>query len=127
MLVQYFRTMSLRRYFQPATTLSLASQTLFLLARLPRPYKRQAKRSCLPTYSKRYLAAEREWRKASTSFTPEDRARIGKYASENGNAPAVRLVWRASPFTRGGRVWRRAYTRLVPAALYSAVQSDSYT
>ena len=44
-----------------------------------------------------------------------------------GVPPGLCLVWRASPFTRGGRVWRRAYTRLVPAALYSAVQSDSYT
>ena len=50
------------------------------------------------------LAAEREWRKASkytTSFTPEDRAHIGKYASENGNAAAVKK-FKPYPYTSLG-------------------------
>ena len=55
------------------------------------------------------LAAEREWRKASkshgkrkytTSFTPEDRARIGKYVSENVNAAAIKKFKATHAVTR---------------------------
>ena len=78
--------MSLRRYFQPATTLPTASQTQLL----PNVLKEvnQAVRAALQP--KEYGGRQASKRKYTTSFTPEDRARIGKYASKNGNAAAVK-------------------------------------
>ena len=77
--------MSLRRYFQPATILPTASQTQLS----PNVFQEvnQAVRALQPKENGGRRASKRKY---TTSFTPEDRARIGKYASENVNAAAVK-------------------------------------
>ena len=91
-LVQYFRslvrfnTMSLRRYFQPATTLPTASQTQ-LSPNVLQEVNQAVRAALQPKENGGRRASKRKY---TTSFTPEDRARIGKYASENGNAAAVK-------------------------------------
>ena len=81
-----FSTMSLRRYFQPATTLPTASQTQLSPNVLQEV--NQAVRAALQSKGNGGRRASK--RKYTTSFTPEDRARIAKYTSENGNAAAVK-------------------------------------
>ena len=77
--------MSLRRYFQPATTLPTASQTQLSPNVLQEV--NQAVRALQPNVNGGRRATKRKY---TTSFTSEDRARIGKYTSENGNAAAVK-------------------------------------
>lgn len=78
--------MSLRRYFQPATTLPTASQTQ-LSPNVLQEVNQAVRAALQPKENGGRRASKRKY---TTSFTPEDRARIGKYASENGNAAAVK-------------------------------------
>ena len=73
---------SLRRYFQPATTLPTASQT-----QLSPNVLQEVNQAVGALKPKENGASKRNY---TISFTPEDRARIGKYASENVNAAAVK-------------------------------------
>ena len=80
--------MNLHRYFKPAVALSTASQTQLSPAVLREV--NQAVTTALQREEARSPSQGARKRKYDTSFTPEDRAAIGKYAAENGNAAAVK-------------------------------------
>ena len=77
--------MSLRRYFQPATTLPTAS-----LTQLSPNVLQEVNQAVGAALQPKENGGRRTCKRKYTTFTPEDRARIGKYASENGNAAAVK-------------------------------------
>ena len=77
--------MSLRQYFQPATTLPMASQT-----QLSPNVLQEVNQAVRAALQPKENGGRRTRKRKYTTFTPEDRARIGKYASENGNAAAVK-------------------------------------
>ena len=56
--------------------------------------------------------AEALWRRKKTSVIE---ILCDEVAKRSRDTTTSGVVWRATPFTRGGRVWCHAYTRLVPA------------
>ena len=78
--------MSILTFFKPKRTLPTAENT-----GLSEHMTREANKAVESALQKESEAPpERKKRKYTTTFSPEDRAEIGKYASECGNAAAVR-------------------------------------
>ena len=93
--------MSLRHYFKPMSSLPKSSQT-----QLPTNVLRevnQAVTASLGCEEERSLRAGTK-RKYTKSFTPEDRAKIGRYAAENGNTAAVKK-FKVTHSIRESTVW----------------------
>ena len=75
-------TMSLLNYFQPSKELPTMEQT-----GLPARVLREANEVVKEALSATNVPKKKKY---TTAFTAEDRAAIGRYASENGNAAAVK-------------------------------------
>ena len=83
-------TMSLRCYFQPSTHLPTSNQT-----ELSPNMLREVNQAVTAALQREEEGSQPHSqrirkRKYTTTFTPEDRASIGKYTSKNGNAAAVK-------------------------------------
>ena len=80
--------MSIRRYFKSTVNLPTPSQ-----AQLSPNVLREVNRAVTAALEREGAgnqAKRGKKRKYNASFTPEDRAAIGRYAAENGNAAAVK-------------------------------------
>ena len=76
--------MSLRRYFKPANKLPTADK-----AGLSANVVREVNQVVTRTLERSEASAGKK-RKYTTTFTPEDRAAIARYAAQNGNSAAVK-------------------------------------
>ena len=77
--------MSLLRYFKPANRLPTADE-----AGLPTTVTAEVNKAVEKALHGASKVEKSKKRKYTTAFTPEDRAAIGRYAAENGNAKAVK-------------------------------------
>ena len=77
--------MSLLRYFKSANRLPTADE-----AGLPTTVTAEVNKAVEKALHGASKVEKSKKRKYTTAFTPEDRAAIGRYAAENGNAKAVK-------------------------------------
>ena len=79
--------MSLRHYFKQKSNLPTSSQT-----QLPTNILSEVNQAVTAVLGHEEERSQRAGtkRKYTKSFTPEDRAKVGRYATENGNTAAVK-------------------------------------